>query len=299
MGNRRKALLLVSNGYDFDPFPAGPHRHRSGLRRPLRHRHGSTPSAAIGSWRSSSSTTSSPTATWPSELAAVTGAANRVNAAIYTLDPRGVVGTTNVEPNVDITELRTHIGKTQSSLQVLAEATGGFAVVNDNDVRRRAEAHRRRDQRLLHPGLLLRPTRIANAPEPTGRGEDARGPGVQVASRGWYRTRDSQRPRRPSPDRRSACQRVQRRRSPHAAALAASRRQLVGALLAWSLAHRAGPRAGDRRSPAPAVGPPARSRHSSRASPRSTASSTKTPTRPSCAPSRPIRASRWPTGARR
>ena len=27
-----------------------------------------------------------------SELAAVTGAANRVNAAIYTLDPRGLVG---------------------------------------------------------------------------------------------------------------------------------------------------------------------------------------------------------------
>ncbi len=67
------------------------------------------------------------------ELASVTGAANRVNAAIYTLDPRGVVGTTNVEANVDITELRTHIGKTQSSLRVLAESTGGFAVVNDND----------------------------------------------------------------------------------------------------------------------------------------------------------------------
>jgi len=68
------------------------------------------------------------------ELASVTGAANRVNAAIYTLDPRGVVGTTNVEANVDITELRTHIGKTQSSLRVLAESTGGFAVVNSNDL---------------------------------------------------------------------------------------------------------------------------------------------------------------------
>ena len=47
----------------------------------------------------------------------MTGAANRVNAAIYAIDPRGLVGTTTVADQVDATEMRTHIGKTQSSLR--------------------------------------------------------------------------------------------------------------------------------------------------------------------------------------
>ena len=131
MGNRRKVLLLVSNGYDFDPFPGG----RTGTDQVFGGRYG-TPMGDTERGdrflqleeRHNVFADSDLAA----EMAAVTGAANRVNAAVYTLDPRGVVGTTNLEQNVDIGELRTHIGKTQSSLKVLADATGGFAVINDN-----------------------------------------------------------------------------------------------------------------------------------------------------------------------
>jgi VWFA-related protein len=120
------------------------------------------------------------------ELAAVTGAANRVNAAIYTLDPRGVVGTTNLEQNVDIGEMRMHISKTQSSLRVMAEATGGFAVVNDNTY---SEALNRIDAETSDYYIL---GYYASNPDPNHRNRQVevktRRPGVQVWSRGWYRT---------------------------------------------------------------------------------------------------------------
>ena len=101
MGNRRKVLLLVSNGYDFDPFPGG----RTGTDQVFGGRYG-TPMGDtergdrfLGRGAAHNCFADGDLA---SELAAVTGAANRVNAAIYTLDPRGVVGTTNLEQNVDI-----------------------------------------------------------------------------------------------------------------------------------------------------------------------------------------------------
>ena len=120
-------------------------------------------------------------------MAAVTGAANRVNAAIYTLDPRGVVGTTNLEQNVDIGELRTHIGKTQSSLRVLADSTGGFAVINDN---RYDGALARIDAETSDYYILGYSPSNAD-PKHRNRQVEVKTtrPGVQVASRGWYRTR--------------------------------------------------------------------------------------------------------------
>ena len=131
------------------------------------------------------------------ELAAVPGAANRVNAAIYTLDPRGVVGTTNLEQNVDITELRTHISKTQGSLRVLAEATGGFAVVNDNDY---GDALKRIDAETSDYYIL---GYYSSNPDPKHRNRsvEVKTPrsGVQVTSRGWYRTRESRASSPPKP----------------------------------------------------------------------------------------------------
>lgn len=130
--NRRKALILVSNGYDFDPFPGG----RTGTDQVFGGRYGSPwVNADTGDRFLQLEQTNNrfADADLASELAAVTGAANRVNASIYALDPRGVVGTTSLGDQIDSTEMRTHIGKTQASLQVLAEATGGVAVINTND----------------------------------------------------------------------------------------------------------------------------------------------------------------------
>ena len=67
------------------------------------------------------------------ELADLTRAANRANATVYTIDPRGLVGGAEMDDEVDMVEWNNHVRKTQDSLRVLAEETGGTAVVNQND----------------------------------------------------------------------------------------------------------------------------------------------------------------------
>ena len=67
------------------------------------------------------------------ELAELTRAANRANATIYTIDPRGLVGMPDLDDNVDPIEFQEYIANSINSLRVLAEQTGGIAVVNQND----------------------------------------------------------------------------------------------------------------------------------------------------------------------
>ena len=68
-----------------------------------------------------------------SELGDLTRAANRANTTIYTIDPRGLVAGADIDEQVDPTEWGNYIRKSQDSLRVLAEETGGLAVVNMND----------------------------------------------------------------------------------------------------------------------------------------------------------------------
>jgi len=70
------------------------------------------------------------------ELAEVTRAANRANASFYTIDPRGLVGMPDIDENLDPSDWADYIRKSQDSLRVLAEQTGGIAVVNQNDFER-------------------------------------------------------------------------------------------------------------------------------------------------------------------
>src|SRR5205807_8657577 len=50
------------------------------------------------------------------------------------IDPRGLVGGPDLdETKLDMTDWQDHIRETQSSLRVIADLTGGFAVVNQND----------------------------------------------------------------------------------------------------------------------------------------------------------------------
>jgi VWFA-related protein len=67
------------------------------------------------------------------ELAELTRAANRANASIYTIDPRGLVGGPDLDEQIDMTEWQDYVRTSQDSLRVLAEQTGGIAVVNQND----------------------------------------------------------------------------------------------------------------------------------------------------------------------
>lgn len=195
VANRRKVVLLVSNGYDFDPFPQG----RTGSDMVFGGRYG-TPwgdtekgDRFLAVEQQNNKFADGDLA---NELVSLTGAANRVNAVIYTLDPRGVVGTTSLEDNVDITEMRTHIGKTQSSLRVLADATGGFAVINDNTY---TEALGRIDAETSDYYILgYYSTNTDAAKRDRSVEVKSRRAGIEVASRGWYRTR----PDGPPPPRR-------------------------------------------------------------------------------------------------
>jgi VWFA-related protein len=59
--------------------------------------------------------------------------ANRANASLYTIDPRGLAGTTDAGQYVDQSSWRTYIQKTTGTLKYLSEATNGYAIVDTND----------------------------------------------------------------------------------------------------------------------------------------------------------------------
>ena len=144
--NRRKALVYVSDGYDFTPFQDS----RLGLMAT------DSPFAQNELLRAQNTTaaqnaggnTSDPTrdvegrrqseefadADLSRELWELTRTANRANVTIYTVDPRGLVGPlSDLDDNVDPQQWSQFVRKSQDSLRVLAEETGGLAVVNQND----------------------------------------------------------------------------------------------------------------------------------------------------------------------
>ena len=136
--NRHKAVIYVSTGYDLIPFQGSRFNldpNSQFTKSPL----------AVGNPESDfTQSRTDPNeghigeefadAELVSELSQLTDAANRANATIYTMDPRGLTtGTGDVSDNVDPTELRNYLTKTQDTLRVLAEETGGFALVNSLD----------------------------------------------------------------------------------------------------------------------------------------------------------------------
>src|SRR5438552_17032922 len=145
--NRRKAVVYVSDGYDFNPFQDA----RLGLMDP------NSPFAQNEMMRSQNqaarqqnSDASNSNQTDPltqqqkqnetfadadlaRELGDLTRAANRANTTFYTIDPRGLVGGADISENLDPSQWSDYIRKSQDSLRVLAEETGGVAIVNQND----------------------------------------------------------------------------------------------------------------------------------------------------------------------
>ena len=129
--NRRKAVIYVSNGYDFNPFE----KARMG-------------EDAIYGGRFGESAQDSMTdpfaqqarqgqqfadADLAREISELTRAANRANATMYTIDPRGLVAGADLDEQVDPMEWADYVRQSQDSLRVLADLTGGIAVVNQND----------------------------------------------------------------------------------------------------------------------------------------------------------------------
>ena len=67
------------------------------------------------------------------EVYDLTKAANRANATLYTIDPRGLIAGPDIDQDVNMNDWNAYVRETQDSLRMLAEQTGGIAIVNQND----------------------------------------------------------------------------------------------------------------------------------------------------------------------
>jgi VWFA-related protein len=131
VANKRKAILYISTGYDFDPFAEA----RKGRDRIQGGRFAEPTRFILDEenpyFRLPAVTADADLYAYMREL---TLSANRANATVFTIDPRGLAGIVDAGQNLDQSEWRTFLQKTQSTLRYIAEETGGFAVVNDNDL---------------------------------------------------------------------------------------------------------------------------------------------------------------------
>jgi VWFA-related protein len=143
--NRRKALVWVSEGYDFNPFQDSRLGFRDSsspflqnqsnvMHNQAQNEDGTTSRVNDPMLEQQKQQETFSDADLAMDLAEVTRAANRANTTIYTIDPRGLIAGGDIDEQVDPSEWANFVRKTQDSMRVLAEETGGVAVVNQNDM---------------------------------------------------------------------------------------------------------------------------------------------------------------------
>jgi VWFA-related protein len=111
MRGRRKAVVLFSEGINYDTTNAIQNRYATDIQQALNN---------------------------------LIAAATRANASIYAVDPRGVtsgmedsidIGSFPTDNSISLTDLQNELRISQDSLRVMAGETGGIAVLNQNDFR--------------------------------------------------------------------------------------------------------------------------------------------------------------------
>jgi VWFA-related protein len=187
--NRRKAFIYVSNGYDLDPFAktrAKNQAERYGqLRQNVDNSDGSDSSGSADNpndpaYRNQN--TQFAFADLVSELAELTRAANRANTTIYSIDPRGLVGGPDLDEKIDMMEYLDYVRNSQDSLRVLADLTGGIAVVNQNDF---TKALKRIDQETSDYYVV---GYYSSNPDPTKRRRTVEVKVKRAGTNVWHRT---------------------------------------------------------------------------------------------------------------
>jgi VWFA-related protein len=128
--HRRKAVIYISSGYDFDPFEQG--RLEEQVRRLRLESADELRADPFYAQQRASQQLSA--GDLVHQLAELTNAANRANATIYPIDPHGLDAGPGVDVDVPMQDWLANVRERQDSLRVLADETGGIAVVNRNDV---------------------------------------------------------------------------------------------------------------------------------------------------------------------
>jgi VWFA-related protein len=129
--NRRKAFIYISNGYDFNPFADSRQKAINERFQRLTQTGEDGTSGEVNPFNQVGNRFAE--ADLVAELAELTRQANRANATLYTIDPRGLVGGPDLDEKIDMVEWQKYITASQNSLRTLADLTGGYAMVNSND----------------------------------------------------------------------------------------------------------------------------------------------------------------------
>jgi len=139
--NRRKAIIYVSSGYDFNPFEVTRIKQERERYADLFGNDGSSVGGSqydhVNPFDTTGNGATNDAQFAQTDLAVeimeLTRAANRANATMYTIDPRGLIAGMDLDEEVETVDWNNYVRRTQDSLRSLAELTGGIAVVNQND----------------------------------------------------------------------------------------------------------------------------------------------------------------------
>jgi VWFA-related protein len=114
VSDRRKAFIYVSNGYDFEPSPD------------------STTTSGTSPFLEQRSDVS--VARLRDQLSELTRMASRASVTIFAIDPRGLARAPAPDPAVDGVVWQNYWTTTRNSLRAMSERTGGFALLDDQDL---------------------------------------------------------------------------------------------------------------------------------------------------------------------